>query len=433
MKSSILAFITILVFSISSVLSQDVSTFFDEENNNVGGGLGITWVDGVPFTTFTIAPELSFGKFGVGLFIQLMFDNTNSFKFRTLGWEGKGGWARMINYVRYGFKGDPFYIRVGTLQGTWLGNGFIMGFYSNGVDYDNRYIGVVMDADFGWGGFETMTNRVRALDIVGSRLYVRPFYGTKIPVIRNLELGGTYVTDVDPDDFNETDDRVQEWGADITLPIIRKSYFDLGIYGDYAKIVNYGDGMAVGIRFGFPNVIGLFGAMAKLEKRWTNDQFLPNYFNALYELERRSLPANYYYPDSVGLWTKQDFLKTVKGNSGIYGELGGQILGQIRLMGSFQYTDGIRNSGIMHLEALTKEIIPSFRFRYTYDKVGIETFEDVITLDNRSVAAAEVMYKTYYFIYITLRYRWNFTYDAARGEYVPQERFEPSVSFIMDF
>ena len=435
MKFKLLAVLFILVLSVGSLWAQDLQSFFDEENNSVNGGLGMTWIDGNPFTTFTIAPEFSFGKFGVGLFIQLLFDNANGFKFRTAGWEGKGGYWRMINYIRYGFKGDPFYTRIGTLQGTWLGNGFLMGFYSNGVDYDNRYIGLVLDADFGWAGIETMTNRLRVLDIIGGRLYVRPLYGSRIPVLRNLELGGTYITDVDPDGFDDTDDRMQEWGADITLPIIRKKIFDLGIYGDYAKIVNYDDGMAAGIRLGFPDVIGIFGIYAKLEKRWTNDKFLANYFNALYELERRPLSSTYYYPDMtpVEVWTKQDYLKTVKGNSGIYGELAGQILGQLRLSGSFQYTDGIRNSGILHLEALTKELIPSFRFRYTYDKVGIETFNDVFTLDNRSVAVAEVMYKTYQFIYLTLRYRWNFVYDADAGEYKPQERFEPSVSFIMDF
>ncbi|HGY57197.1 MAG TPA: hypothetical protein ENK44_15925 [Caldithrix abyssi] len=435
MKHFYFIVLSIILFSGSGLFGQDISTFFDEERNSVNGGLGITWIDGNPYTTFTLAPEFSFGKFGIGLFIQLLYDNFNGFKFRTAGWEGKGGYWRMINYIRYGFKGDSFYTRIGTLQGTWLGNGFIMGYYSNGVDYDNRYIGLILDADLGWMGFETMTNRLRVLDIVGARLYFRPLRGSGIPILRSLEIGGTYVTDVDPDDNNATDDRLQEWGTDLTLPIVQRDYFNLGLYADYAQIVNYGHGTAVGIRAGIPNFIGVLGLMAKLEKRWTGDQFIANYFNALYELERRPLSSTHYYPDMVPAetWTKQDFLKTVRGNSGIYGELAGHILGQIRLLGSFQYTDGIKYSGILHLEALTKDIIPSFRFRYTYDKVGIESFSDVFTLDYRSVAVGEIMYRTYQFVYVTLRYRWNFVFDPVSGEYKPQERFEPSVSFIMDF
>lgn len=430
---SLKSVVFVILFS-NLLFSQGIDTYFEEPGNHIRGGLGITWIDGVPYTTFRLAPEFSFGKLGIGLNIELLFDNSNGFEFRQAGWSGEGGALRMINYVRWGLKHDPLYIRVGTLQAATLGTGFIMGYYNNGVNYDERKIGLVFDADFGSFGFESGTSNILNLEIIGGRFYVRPLRKITIPILKNLEVGATYATDVDPDAKGETDDAIAIWGADLSIPIIRSELFESTIYATYADILNYGNGTAIGISAGIPNFIGVFGIHAKLEKRFLGDKFLPNYFNALYELERNQLNAQHYNPNAPAeLMTKQDYLSYVSGNSGIFGELAGHILGRIRLLGNYQYTDGIKYSGIMHLEALMKGLIPGIRLRYTYDKSGIESFEDVYTLDYRSVAVGEIGYKTAPFIYITLRYRWNYVYDAAKNEYRPQERFEPGVSFAMEF
>ena len=89
----------ILVFWTISIHGQSFNTIFpDQQQSQFTGGIGMTWIDGQPFTTFTVAPEVAFGKLGIGLFVQLHFSNNNNFEFRKIGWEDGAGWWRMFNY-----------------------------------------------------------------------------------------------------------------------------------------------------------------------------------------------------------------------------------------------------------------------------------------------------------------------------------------------
>lgn len=428
---------TILIsLSLMSVLfAQGLDPFGSENNSSVNGGLGMTWIDGTAYTTVTISPEFAFGKFGVGLNLELLFNNSSGFKFRDDGWKTGAGALRMIRYLRWGVKHDPLYIRLGSLQTALIGNGFIMGYYSNEVNYDYRKIGLVMDVDLNTFGIETMTSNLGRLEIIGGRLYYRPLSASGLPVFKNLEFGASYVTDVDPDGSRATNDAVAEWGVDVGLPIIKTSFFNTTVYGDFAQILNHGHGMAAGIRADMPNVLGLFSIYAKLERRFLGDHFIANYYNTMYELERGPLDASHYgFADgALGTLTKEGSLKYIKGAQGIFGELAGQILGKIRLAGNYQHSNGIKNSGILHLEARSNDLIPNIQIKYAYDKVGIETFTDARTLDYRSLAIAEFGYRTYQFIYLSLQYRWNFVWDAKKQAYKPQERFQPSISFSMNF
>ena len=435
MKSLKLSVFILLIYAITS-FGQGLDPFNQENNNALDGGFGITWIDGTAYTTFTIAPELAFGKFGVGLNIELLFNNSEGFKFRDDGWKTGAGVLRMIRYIRWGLKHDPVYIRIGSLYSATLGHGFIMGYYSNAVNYDYRKIGLAFDLDFKSFGFESMTSNLGRLEVIGGRFYVRPLYSTGIFIIKNLEFGATYATDVDPDDHRDTDDAIAEYGFDVGLPIITTPFLHTTLYADYAKIHNYGDGTAVGIKADLPSVLGLISLYAKLERRFLNDQFVPNYFNTLYELERKSLNAAHYGltdPEIPAALTKAEMLQYAKGTNGIFGELAGQILGKILLTGNYQHSNGVKNSGILHLEAKSKDLVPSVELKYAYDKVGIETFSDMTTLDYRSVATAEIGYRVYKYILVSLQYRWNFVFDEETNSYKPQERFQPRVSFSMNF
>ena len=440
----VLVFLALLLF-IHFLPAQNMDSFMGEPTNSVNGGVGVTFIGDTAYTTFTIAPEFAFGKFGVGLNIELLFNNNDGFKFRKEGWDQGAGAFRMIRYLRWGLKGDPFYTRIGSLQSSTIGNGFIMGYYSNESSYDRRKIGLELDMDFGLVGLETMTSNLGNIEIIGGRLFTRPLSTTEIPVLENLEIGGTYVTDINPDNRKDTHDGVYEWGADITIPVVKMDMFHWKIYGDYAKINNYGDGTAFGTLVSVPNIVGAFGIYAKLEKRFLNGQFLPNYFNTLYEIDRKVKGIKFYYPDPDDIpadlnvsdeLSKVDYLGRVKKTEGLFGELAGQILGKIRLAGSYQHINNTVGGGIMHLEAKSNDLIPGVRLLWTYDKIGIEDFEDARTLDSRSIAVGEIGYKAYPFLYVTLQYRWYwvpYTKDDGSIDYKPEERFQPGLTFSMEF
>ncbi|MCK4753759.1 MAG: hypothetical protein KAS58_00915, partial [Calditrichia bacterium] len=230
-------------------------------------------------------------------------------------------------------------------------------------------------------------------------------------------------TDQNPDGNKETnDDIITEWGVDVGLPLVKSEVFKTVLYFDYAKFIDFGEGKVVGINVGFPNIAGVFNLDMRFERRWLGDQFIPSYFNTLYELER-NLPN--------GL-DKKSRLAETKASKGVFGLLGGQVAGLFRLAGSYQHQDGVSHSGILHLEARLMDVIPDVQFIAYYDKTNIETFEDARTLDIFSQAVIELGYVTYGFLMVSLRYRWNFI-EISPGVFAPQERIEPAVSFVYKF
>jgi hypothetical protein len=108
------------------------------------GGVGMTWIDGQAYYLVNVAPEIAFGKFGAGLDLNLYVSS----KDQSIRWQELQR-GRFIRYIRYGSKGDEFYIRLGMLDYARLGHGFILYNYKNSPSSDNRHIGTELDVDFG--------------------------------------------------------------------------------------------------------------------------------------------------------------------------------------------------------------------------------------------------------------------------------------------
>ena len=393
----------------------------------LNGGVGLTTIDGESYFTINLRPEIAFGKFGVGLNVNLLY-NTKTGHIRHKDWDEKYDYLRMVRYVRYGWKGDKFYTRVGALDGARLGHGFIMNYYTNQASYDARKIGLALDVDMGFVGFESMTSNLSRLEVVGGRGYIRPLHYSGIPILKNLAFGGTYVTDTDPDGNRSTKDAVAEYGADVELPLINAPILWLGVYGDYAKIKDYGSGKSAGIGLQIKNLLGLLSIEARLERRFLGEKFQAGYFDAFYEVYR-------YLPNGAGMdvekVTSLDTITTK--TTGIYGALYGKILGTIDLVGSFQRLDARPKSGILHFGADATKLIPVLALHASYDKMNIETAKDVFTLDNRSIARVGIGYKVKPYLIVYMDYIWSFVLDQKENAYKPQERIEPRITFNYPF
>lgn len=395
------------------------------EQNQVMGGVGMTWLDGQPYTTLTIAPDLAFGKFGIGIYLQLLFDNNNSLKFRKDEYKGGAGILRAIRYMRLGQKYDPYYVRVGSLERATLANGFLVWNYNNGSNYDKRKIGLELDGDLDKFGFESVWSSIGTSNLRGANFYIRPLrlFNQNIPVLDKFRIYTTYVRDskvrvsAANADSTEVIDAISV-GADLQwldLPLVKST-----IYFDFSEFDGYGNGKATGINVLFPEFIGLFGLSAKFEKRFIGEQFIPSYFGPLYELDQQ-----------VGTI---DRLKNAPKAEGYFGELAGHIVNQIRLIGSFQKLNGIDNSGVLHLEASAPTLVPKFDLRGYYDKRAIGSFKDARTLDSNSLLTAELGYQVYPYVFLTMVYRWYWVEQPEdSGIFKPIERVEPRVTFRYNF
>jgi hypothetical protein len=390
------------------------------------GGLGMAFIDDETFFVFNLRSELVLGQFGVGIDVPLRFNTANG-ELRDADWNSTYDYFRILRYIRYGMKRrTPIYARLGTLSTARLGHGFIMNYYTNEANYDDRKIGLEFDWRFGVWGFESVVSNFERLEIVGGRAYVQPLkLVLKTPIIRNLTFGATLVTDDDPDGTRSTDDGVTIGGLDVELPLLRKGPFFSSIYSDFAKIDNFGSGAAVGIEFGLLKVGGIFNMYSKLERRFLGKNFLPSYFGPFYEIER-------FQPDPITPVRKTDqLLARTTREQGIYGELFGDFINFIRILGAYELIDGQANSGRLHAAALLSRSIARFSARAIYDKTGVEDFADAFTLNERSIARAGLGYQIHSFIYLFMDYIWTFERNSTTGRLESQRRVEPQLSFVM--
>ena len=409
------------------------------------GGFGFTWINGAPNYAFHFTPELQFSKIGIGLDLNLEY--TSSGKLRSEDFNEFSDYLSVIRYIRYGQKGDPFYVKFGALDYTSLGHGSIMYLYNNSPSLDNRKVGLELDADFNNYGFESIYGNFGQSGIIGARGYIRPLQQTAlsaIPIIGKLETGATVVSDLNDNagivsgDYNPNTDvflpkddegNITIVGLDLGLPLLRTSLADLDAYIDYAKILKFGSGVATGVKLNFKG-FGLLDLQARIERRFNGAHYIPSYFGPFYEIERFNLNKQ-----TGEVTSKVQQLKFADSQrNGYYGELYSSILGIFRILGSFQKLDHVTNSGMLHIAGELSSENFQYVVRAGYDKINIENIGDVFTTDDRSYLYFQFGYKVQPYLLLSMVYYWTFTptrdYNDKIIGYEPQKRVEPRLTFI---
>jgi len=416
----------------------------------LGGGLGLTWIDNQPYYTFRFMPDISLGNFGAGLDLRLDFDKNG--KLRKEDFNEFSDYLSIIRYARYGLKNDPVYVKLGALDYYTLGHGSIMYQYNNSPSLDVRKIGLVFDVDFGNFGIESIYSQFAEASVFGIRGYVRPLKFSEagnIPIIGELEVGATYAADynkyagVVSGFYNPGTRNIQITsdegsmnivGMDIDFPLVSNPAANLVLYLDYSKIINFGSGIATGIQF-TSSGMGLLSISAKLERRFNNVHYLPSYFNSLYEIQRFSVDT--LSSTFAQVQSKAGILASFDPGNGYYGELGINVAGAFNILGSYQRLDKYPESGILHISTDISPQDLSFIARAGYDKINIKNEKDLFTLDDRSYLYAELGYKPYPFMIVSMVYIWTFAPVRDQNDniidYKPQKRIEPRVSFVFPF
>ncbi|ACF12770.1 hypothetical protein Ctha_0299 [Chloroherpeton thalassium ATCC 35110] len=426
--------------------------------NAFTGGMGITVFDDEVYYNLYLAPELVLGKVGIGFDVNLRIGTDG--KLRKEDWDDDvSSYLRLIRYVRYGNKFDSLYVRVGQLEATRLGHGSLMYMYRNNGSYDTRKIGLEFDMDFAKWGFESMVSDLTSFDLVGVRGYMRPLLESNLPIIDQLEVGASLVSDFRDNTnlvattqslrsaysengqiaFNPSlanrESSLMAWSVDLGLPLIRLPILEIEGYMDYAKIVDYGSGGLIGLSASLKNITSIATFSARLEHRVAGDQFQFSYFDALYEQDRFETIQN--FGDSSVVRTRANELANYTSpGPGVYGDLGATILSSIRLWGSYQRLYNTKQSGQLHLSAGLKELIPQVLLKADYYKRDVGSETEVFTLDDRSLALVEFGYYPQPYMLLSIIYQWTYL-PVRNGDevigYEPIRRIEPRVSLNFQF
>jgi hypothetical protein len=441
-KSLYLVLLSVFVLSVAflaTAYGQQMPVFPGDTPNQIEGGLGLNWINNQPYYNVTLYPDLTFGKWGVGLDLTLDVDAHGNI--RSQEYKDVNAYLAIIRYISYGQPLDPLFVKVGALDYVTIGEGNIMNEYNNSPSFDARRIGAQFNMDNDTWGFQTLWGNFGDPGLGVVRGFIRPLKLSPIssfPIINSLEVGATYATDfskyadvsaasLSGDSLTVTSQSLSIAGADVDLPLIRTSVFGFDVYGDYAKIINYGSGEAAGGKFTF-NFPLLLNATAQLERRFNGDHYIAGYFDSFYELERFEAGSNGYLNKAREL----DSI-TAKQN-GVFGQLLIRVINTFDILGSFSRLDGIGNTGIFHAWTSVAPQGSPIVADGGYDKIEISDFQDLLTTDDRSYLYAELGYKPMPWMIVSMVYSWTWTPDRDANNniigYAPQKRIEPKVSFV---
>ncbi len=383
--------------------------------------------DNVTYQYLTLSPDIAFGKWGIGLELTLHYTFTDQAGVDPV--RVKGDWIPdpaldqnyldvylpKIKYIRYGFKGDPLYAKLGSIEDGTLGNGFIMNMYDNTQFLPaERIFGLAFDLDgalfnFPYLGLETFVGNVARFDVIGARLYARPLAGTQIALLKDLQIGSTFATDTNPGLHDPVvaaldPDAVYLYGADLRQPILNSRAISLAAFTDIAVLGNQNSvGGMVGFGGRLAGVI-LYGAQIRI----LGENFVPVYFDSTYDLFRGDKYAVASGAVSVPAYT------------GWLGSLGFSLFGDLlvfnaNLEGPFQQTGTGTYLDWPHFYAqflLGKGLVPNLSLELSYDK--------------RNLAADEGFFRDLFsFADSVIRGRLNYSIGAAVLSLVYDIRWDP--------
>jgi len=160
---------------------------------NLGFGLGSATIDGMIYNQFAFRPEFRFGKLGIGLDLVLYIDNEGNI--RKNEWDEVSDIADKFLYVRWAEKSDPYWFKLGALEGVTLGYGGLLQGYSNMMEFPSvRRVGFDGGVNLGSFGAEIFLANVKDLSRGGTLLGLRGTY--KVSKNLPLRIGTNLVVDI---------------------------------------------------------------------------------------------------------------------------------------------------------------------------------------------------------------------------------------------
>jgi hypothetical protein len=368
----------------------------------------------------------------------------------------------MIRYFRYGVKKrDPFYIRVGDLTGSYIGYGILVDNYTNSISFEKRKLGVSYDILIGnLVGIEGMYSDIdmSSFNLFAIRPYIKPFGRTRLPIIRTMDVGFTYVTDHDETKVITKTDTIQNkfikegmnaWALDAGVMPISNEFMQLKVYTQYGNLMknkspllskaiedtihsvgfkgdstmmrayDASNGFGVGVSLKLKAMENMFRLDARLERLWYKKYFMPQFFNAGYE----------YGKDNKVL-----ALTSTDGKKGIYGALSITAMEKVMVGGSLMIPDNISAvaPAFVTIDFDASKLFEKIIVQGEYMKGGLTTLSDALKLDERSLMTARVAYRMYKFLIVGLDYKWTWS-KMSDGKFKADNYISPYFGFQMPF
>lgn len=412
MKSlKLLVMTAVLAWAASGVWAEDPAP---KSKPEFGFGIqfGNVTINGTNYNQIRMQPDLDLGKFGIGLDLNLEFDANG--QIRTEEWTSWQAILAKITYIRYGKKFEkPVYVKLGGIDDFTLGHGQIVYQYNNMLNYPNvKKLGLAFDLDLKFAGLESMVDNVLDWDILGLRVYGRPLINLGIPIIKSLEIGASYVADLDPQNQvsnispylfsdNPASVKVGVWGLDLGAIILKNFAVEMLAYADFVAIEGKGTGEILGVAGKLISVIPY-----RLEVQFLQDRFITRYFDTFYDGNRAAL---------------YNSLDSVTNSAGLLFSSGLSLLDD-KLAFLFTIRDAFTDDILPELQfdfKLSKDLLKKVGFTFSWYRKDIFYFTDIFKFEDvNSVMMTELQYMVSDNLALIINYKRTFELDST-GAVIP--------------
>lgn len=384
------------------------------------------------------------------------FDNAG--RLRKGDYDEGRDFVKFLRYLTYGKKEDNLFVNIGQLYAATLGHGQIMRRYAGNVDINQTRVGLEVDAYGDYGGFEFFLADVTRGNVFGALGFIKPLsFFSENPMARSLSLGVSWATDQkapyelarmtpvgtatlgavlsagDGSPLNPplTNTRaVNIFGVDAEFKVLRTDDVDLKTYADFSTLQGSGSGFTLGVlgRFNFHVGSSVHLLRTRLELRTYDANFLPSYFDTLYEFQKYQFTPNLaaFGPDYT---TKLRAIRERTGprRYGLYAEATYAIPGWFVLAAAFETeTEGQDQHLMLHAE------IP-WKYLQLFATYHQRNLDKPFTLNQNDLIYAGGRLKILPILFLNGRVQKTFAWDPSAfddlGAYGDDLNFQVDVEF----
>lgn len=217
-------------------------------------------------------PRFSYNDISFAYDLTFYFDENNNL--RKTDWDSADDFIRKIYYVYYGKPGEGLSARVEMIDDLSLGSGAIFRNYCGSLRYPllDKKLGAVATYDTGYEDYV----KLFVDDIASPGIYAASF---EIMPHDHVQVGAQIVSD-NKVNTGLRNENVTIGSLHVGIPLSSRYNSKFKIYEEIAKIRNFGTGMHTGV------VAEMTDFTFKTEFRVMGSNYVPNYFDTLYEMER---------------------------------------------------------------------------------------------------------------------------------------------------
>lgn len=400
-------------------------------------------------------PSVRKGIWQMGFMLKLRLNGDGT---RDEDYNETRDYLSIIRYVQYSQKyATGAYARIGDLEEARLGYGQIVNDYQNTVSLDRPRLGLEFDFDSSGLRLESFVSDVVEIGPYGLRGAWRPFhaetggrrqwaeFGLSIAgdlsresrLLNPVSPGTAFLLDPDvlPIDslgIVAADERSRPLfvSLDAALPFRATNSEEWLGYTTLTKMLDHGWGIGLGTQYRSGRENGRFEG--QLEQRISFGEYLPSYFNALYEVDRiRDFGVT--LEDGSTLNASNSKLNLLADRSGE--DLGSFIAvaytyrRQLRLKTSFEHSWNRSASGWFRIDVRFRHPDLMYVGRFSYDVVNVGSIKDIVSgPSNNTLFRIAFAYRFWEHLLLGARVRQSFEPTERNGRIVGQSkrtRFEP--------